>query len=347
MKVLALVEGLADASVRLRLAPLVAPLRAAGVTIEIEPIAASGRPRWRQLARARAFDSVWWQRRLPQPWECAWLRRCCKRLVVDLDDAVWRREQPPHRARWREFRARAWLRRSDVVTAGSRSLAVELRELGVVAKVMPTPVAPARVPPIAGSAGPLLTWIGQPATWRYAAPLLEAWPRLRTAVPRVRWRIVGAPAAVARSARAAGATEQGLDFVDWSEEAEAAALADAWIGYAPMPDDPWTRGKCGARLLAYLAHGLPVWASRSGAQGELLERPGVRFHPLDQESSLVSVCADLSAPARGAARTVAVAAALQAERAPAVVAAEWRTLLAGGQDRLLGGGGVAAREVAR
>ena len=36
------------------------------------------------------------------------------------------------------------------------------------------------------------------------------------------------------------------------------------IGIMPLPDDPWTKGKCGFKLLQYQAVGLPVVCSAGG-----------------------------------------------------------------------------------
>ena len=44
----------------------------------------------------------------------------------------------------------------------------------------------------------------------------------------------------------------------WSGETEAANLMTSDIGLAPLPDDPFTRGKCGFKILQYQAAGLPV-----------------------------------------------------------------------------------------
>ena len=52
--------------------------------------------------------------------------------------------------------------------------------------------------------------------------------------------------------------------ISWSESTESDALIQGDIGIAPMPDDPWTRGKCGFKIVQYMAAGLPVIAARWG-----------------------------------------------------------------------------------
>lgn len=277
MRVLALVEARDGASARLRVVRWLPWLRERGVDVEVEEIVRSGPRRWLQLGRAARFDAVWLQRRLLQPWESAWLRRCSRRLVVDLDDAVWRRDRAPFRSRGRSWRARALVWRADVVLAGAATLARELEELDVRAVVLPTPLeggAVAIAPPRSFAPTPTLAWIGQPSTWRYVEPVVRAWPAIRAALPSARFVAMGSAATTAGGAAPGGRDVDGIERRPWSPAAEAELLREAWLGLAPLPDDPWTRGKCGARLLSYLAAGLPAVASRVGAQAELAEEFG-------------------------------------------------------------------------
>ena len=56
----------------------------------------------------------------------------------------------------------------------------------------------------------------------------------------------------------------------WSLETEVDLLANFDIGLMPLPDDPWTRGKGGYKLLQYGAVGLPVVASPVGVNREIV-----------------------------------------------------------------------------
>jgi glycosyltransferase involved in cell wall biosynthesis len=269
MNVLALLEDPHGPSARLRFEPFARRLEQEGHAIRRVAIPRSGPARWRLLASARDFDAVWLQRRLLQPFESAWLRARARRLVVDVDDALWRRDRPPFDSWTRRLRVRALLRRADVVLAGSRTLREELRSLGIDAEVLGTPVEAmalrARAP--SSARPPTLVWIGQPSTWRYVRALAGAWARIRSARPSTRFVAVGS-----------GVVDEpllpGVEHHGWSATAEAEALAAAEVGLAPLADDPWTRGKCGARVLACLAAGLPVVASAVGAQRELAEEVG-------------------------------------------------------------------------
>jgi glycosyltransferase involved in cell wall biosynthesis len=56
----------------------------------------------------------------------------------------------------------------------------------------------------------------------------------------------------------------------WSEASEAQWLASVDIGIMPLPDEPFERGKCGYKLIQYMAAGKPVIASPVGFNRELV-----------------------------------------------------------------------------
>lgn len=323
MRVAALVQELGGASARLRVVQIVGELEQLGVAVEVCEVARAGPARWRQLASLRGFDAIWWQRRLIAPWESALLRARARRLVVDLDDAVWRRDRAPFGSALRRWRARALLRRADALIVGSRSLALELGELALGPAREPIVVASAvRAAPNmrAPSRVPTLVWCGQPSTWRYVERFLAAWPKVRAACPGARFVVVGGPRALV--------ARDGIEPRAWSVAAEAEALAEGWLGLAPLPDDPWTRGKCGARSIACLAAGLPALTSRVGAQAEWADAYGGSIEWPQGSDGALEVIGAL----RGGApppRCLDAARRLARERSPARTARRMAALLRG------------------
>jgi glycosyltransferase involved in cell wall biosynthesis len=59
--------------------------------------------------------------------------------------------------------------------------------------------------------------------------------------------------------------------VGWSLPSEAAAIGACDVGIMPLPDGPWERGKCGYKLIQYMACGLPVIGSPVGVNSTIID----------------------------------------------------------------------------
>ena len=247
MRLLVLTHRFDDPSFRVRWGRFLETLGA-----EAREIPASGRGSiWRL---AREAETVVLHRRLLTAFDFARLRRAARRLVYDFDDALCYRPVPPFRSALREARFFRTVARADLVLAGNRHLAtiarLRARRVLVVPSTVEIPSAPR--PPLLPS--PTAVWIGQRATLPYLEPILGA---VRDAGFDLR---VIADAAL-----------PGTEHVPWSLETEFARLAECHVGLAPLPSDPFTRGKCGYKLLQYSAAGLPAVASPVGVHRTLAE----------------------------------------------------------------------------
>jgi glycosyltransferase involved in cell wall biosynthesis len=115
--------------------------------------------------------------------------------------------------------------------------------------------------PSRSSAPIIVGWIGSPSTWKYVEPLLETITDTLRAHGAI-LRVIGAgPAARGLP---------GIEALDWSEEKEVADVQSMDIGIMPVPDTLWSRGKCGYKLIQYMACGLPVIASPIGVNTEIV-----------------------------------------------------------------------------
>jgi glycosyltransferase involved in cell wall biosynthesis len=165
-------------------------------------------------------------------------------------------------------RFRRTIQAADAVIAGNSYLAEEADQFTDPARVVvvPTCVDPRKYHPFpvkVDCKALELVWIGTSSTLRAlerAQPLLNAIGR---AVAGVRLKVICSRFPVFRSIPVVP--------VRWSEATEAHALAIAHIGISWLPDDTWTRGKCGLKVLQYMAAGLPVVASRVGVHPEMVE----------------------------------------------------------------------------
>jgi glycosyltransferase involved in cell wall biosynthesis len=119
-----------------------------------------------------------------------------------------------------------------------------------------------------------------------------------------------------------------VEHVPWTLAGEADALLRGDVGIAPTPRDRWTLGKCGFKVLQYMAAGLPVVASPVGSNATLV-RPGetgvLPRRPEDWPEAIARLASDADLRRRLAPRAGAV---VEREYRLADVADAWAEVLA-------------------
>jgi glycosyltransferase involved in cell wall biosynthesis len=174
----------------------------------------------------------------------------------------------------RQRRFAAMIAAADAVAAGNVFLSVQAARWTAPDRVhvIPTCIDVARYDPaLHERCGQRvqLVWVGSSSTLRgleLVRPLLE---EIGQRCPEVRLKLI---------------CDRFLDLdrlpvvaCPWSESSEAAEIADADIGISWVPDDAWSRGKCGLKVLQYMAAGLPVVANPVGVQAEMVRHGATGF----------------------------------------------------------------------
>lgn len=295
MRVVALVESEDHVCCRYRVAAFRERLAAAGHDLAIHPLPATALGRLAIGLGLETADAIILQRRLLPRWAIALLRRRARRLIFDFDDAVWLRDSYSPRGfddprRLRRFRS--IVAACDLVVAGNDYLAAAAARYTVHDRVVviPTCVEPSKyvVRPPGSRSGLQLVWVGSRSTLQGLERFTAVLSAIGRQVPGTRLKLI--------CDRFITIPDLPIDECIWREETEAAEIAVADVGISWIPDDPWSRGKCGLKVLQYQVAGLPVIANSVGVHPEMV-RAGETGIAADSNGEWAAAVAQLSADA--------------------------------------------------
>ncbi len=261
-----LVPGRAGPSVRFRVLQYLPGLERRGIRATVADLDVRLRARLAVLRTASRYPRVIVHRAFLTPPERVLLRRAPHGYVYDFDDALWCRDSSRRPlASWqRRWRLRGMLSGATSVIAGNAYLAAWASRHHHRVAVVPTAVDLGAYPDEpAADTEPVVGWMGTKSNLMYLRPVLPALVRVARE-HALKLRVVSD--GVLDSPFAIEVEQQ-----PWSLADEVADLRSFRIGIMPLPDDEWTRGKCGLKVLQYLAAGVPVVCSPVGANREIVE----------------------------------------------------------------------------
>jgi len=245
----------------------------------------SGKPTWkealvayfgriRELAHAGQYNLLWVEKEI-LPFLPATAERLLKRIgipyLVDYDDALFHRYDLHRLSLVRGLLGQkidAVMKNAVLVMTGNSYLAGRARSAGAKRiEIVPTVVDLNRYPAVDDQPDDrgeslVVGWIGTPKTSHYLCSFKRVFESLQSQF-NVRFAAVGA--------NRISLGDLPVAPWPWSEDNEVDSIRKFDIGIMPLEDSPWERGKCGYKLIQYMACGLPVVASPVGVNAEIVE----------------------------------------------------------------------------
>jgi hypothetical protein len=289
LRVAALTSGKNTPSTRFRIRQFIQPLAGHGVAVaEYRPFvekyatppsrsvgrlwtAAKLASRLPGLLGARGSDAVWIERELLAG-RFTLERFITRPSVLDVDDAIWLTGQSGYSERVAS--------ECFGVIAGNSFIAEHYRNFARQVWIVPTSVdTDLWVPRAAGGGGEwTIGWIGTAANLDYLSAIEQPLSDFLRRRSDARLLVVS-DREPAFEKLPAGTWR----FERWSEEREVELVASMDVGLMPLPDTEWAKGKCGAKMLLYMASGLPVLVTPIGSNAEILALGRVGLGPRTPE----------------------------------------------------------------
>jgi len=235
-------------------------------------IAASYFQRIKALLRRSTYDIIWMQQEA-FPWIPAWIEKLIlgkkKPIIVDYDDAFFHRYNMHPSKIIRTFLGKKIdriMEHSSAVVAGNSYLANHAKESKAKSIVIiPTVVDTNIYTPSIDKQQDVFTigWIGSPHTAKYLKVIENPLSILSKEKDTVISIVGSGPFSM---------DDCPLQIIKWSEADEVSLIQQFDVGVMPLSDNPWERGKCGFKLIQYMACGIPVIASPVGVNSSIVQQ---------------------------------------------------------------------------
>ena len=226
------------------------------------------------VMRASSYDLIFICREayIAGPAIFEWLiQRSGVPVIYDFDDAIWIENVSEANYLFRHLKypqkIPAIINKANLVFAGNRFLYEYAKQFNPSAMVVPTTIDTQlyHVKKDKKTDEPVcIGWSGSVTTIQHFTLAVPVFKLLHEKYGnRIRFRVIG---------DASYKNEDlGIKGIAWSKETETRDLSEIDIGIMPLPNDTWSKGKCGLKGLQYMALGIPTVMSPVGVNTEIVQ----------------------------------------------------------------------------
>lgn len=214
------------------------------------------------------------------------------KVIFDFDDSIWLNDTSPQNKLFGFLKGAdkfySNVANAHLVIAGNDYLQTEAKKTNINTIVIPTTVDTYFVHPIPSTKNNntvTIGWSGSISTIVHFESIVPVLKKLQLRFgSRLRFSII--------SQTKYHHPELEIDCQIWSAEEENKLLNNFDIGIMPLPDNEWTRGKCGLKGLTYMACEIPTVMSPVGVNKDIII-DGLNGFLCETENQWISVLSEL------------------------------------------------------
>ena len=192
------------------------------------------------------------------------------KMIFDFDDAIWMMDVSEGNKHWR------WLKNpaktshiiglSHMIFAGNLYLANYARQFNKNVKIIPTTIDTEyhRKKTTSPKEKICVGWSGSTTTIKHFRMIENILQKIKERFgDRIYFKLIGSDTYEN--------IQLGIKGIRWNIQTEIEDLSEIDIGIMPLPDDEWSKGKCGFKGLQYMSLEIPTVMSPVGVNTEIIE----------------------------------------------------------------------------